>query len=91
MQYQLPRWCGVQWLSLVQLFETLWSAELQTSLVFTVSQSLLRFMPIESVILSNHLILCHPLLLLPSVFPNIRISSNELTPQQVAKVLELQL
>ena len=49
----------------------------QASLSFTVFWSLLKFMSIESVILSNHLILCHPLLLLPSIFPSIRVFSNE--------------
>ena len=51
----------------------------QASLSFTISQSLLKLMSNESVLPSNHLILCHPLLLLPSVFPSIRVSSNELT------------
>ena len=46
-------------------------------LSFTISQSLLKLMSIESIMLSNHLILCHPLLLLPSVFPSIRVFSNE--------------
>ena len=55
-----------------------WIAGCQAFLSLTVSQSLLRFMPIESVRLSNHLILCHPLLLLPSIFPSIRIFSSEL-------------
>ena len=50
----------------------------QTPLSSTVSQSLLNFISIEWVMLSNHLILCHPLLLLPSIFPSIRIFSNEL-------------
>ena len=58
-----------QSLSHVQLFATLWNAEHQASLSFTVSQSLLKLMSIESVMPSNHLILCHPLLLLPSSFP----------------------
>ena len=49
----------------------------QASLSFTVSQSLIKFMSIESVMPSNHLLLCHPLLLLPSIFPNIRAFSNE--------------
>ena len=49
----------------------------QASLSFTISWSLLKLMSIESVILSNHLILCRPLLLLPSVFPSIRVFSNE--------------
>ena len=56
---------------------TPWTASHQASLSFTVSWSLLRFMSIESVMLSNHLILCHPLLLLPSVLPSIRVLSNE--------------
>ena len=54
-----------------------WAALHQASLSFIVSQSLLRFMSIESVMPSNHLILCHPLLLLPSVFPSIRIFPKE--------------
>ena len=54
-----------------------WTAAHQSSLSFTISQSLLKFMPIESVMPSNHLILCYPLLLLPSVFPSIRVFSNE--------------
>ena len=54
-----------------------WTAAFQASLSITNSQSLLKLMPIESVMLSNHLILCRPLLLLPSIFPSIRIFSNE--------------
>ena len=57
---------------------TPWTAALQASLSFSVSWSLLRFMFIESVMLSNHLILCCPLLLLPSVFPNIRVFTDQL-------------
>ena len=53
------------------------AAALPTSLSFTISWSLLKLMFIESVMLSNHLIVCHPLLLLPSIFPSIRVSSNE--------------
>ena len=64
---------------------------MQASLSITNSQSLLRFMSIESVMPSNHLILSHPLLLLPSIFPNIRVFSNESVLHQVAKVLEFQL
>ena len=56
---------------------TPWTAARQASLSFTISQSLLNFMSIESVMPSNHLILCHPLLLLPSIFPSIRVFSNE--------------
>ena len=63
----------VQLLSCVQLSETTWTAACQTSLSFTVSRSLLRLMSIELVMPSNHLILCHPLLLLPSIFPSIRV------------------
>ena len=55
------------------------TAACQASLSFTIFQSLLKFMSIESVMLSNHLILCHPLLLLPSVFPSIRVFYNEST------------
>ena len=54
-----------------------WTAARQASLSFTVSQSLLKLISIESVMPSNHLILCHPLLLLPSIFPSIRVFSNE--------------
>ena len=61
----------------IQLFATLWTATSQAHLSFPISQSLLRFMSIESVMLSNHLILCCPLLL-PSIFPSIRVFSNEL-------------
>ena len=68
----------VQLLSLVWLFVTPWPATHQASLSFTVSCSLLRFMSIESVMPSNHLILCHPLLLLPSIFPSIRVFLSEL-------------
>ena len=62
--------------SVTQLCPTLcdqWTAARQISLSFTISQSLLKLMSIESVITSNHLILCHPLLLLPSIFPSIRV------------------
>ena len=68
----------VQSLSHVQLFVTSWTAACQASLSFTISWRLLKFMSIELVILSNHLILCHPLLLLLSIFPSIRVFSNEL-------------
>ena len=68
----------VQLLSCVQLFASPWTAEHQASLSFTISLSLLKLIAIESVMLSNHLILCLPLLLLPSIFPSIRVSSNEL-------------
>ena len=67
----------VQSLRCVQLFATPWTAAHQISLSFTISQSLLKFMSVESVIPSNHLILCHPLLLLPLIFSSIRVFSNE--------------
>ena len=67
----------VQSLSRVWLFATSWTAAHQAPLSFTVSLSLLKFMSLESVMLSNHLILCHSLLLLPSIFPRIRVFSNE--------------
>ena len=64
-------------LSLVWLFATPWTAACQASLSITKSWSLLKLISIESVIPSNHLILCHPLLLLPLIFPSIRFFSNE--------------
>ena len=67
----------VQSLSHVRLFATPWTAARQASLSITNSRSLLKLMSIESVMASNHLILCHPLLLLPSVFPSIRVFYNE--------------
>ena len=68
---------SVQSLSHVWLFATPWPAICQASLPFTNSQSLLKLMSIESVMPSNHLILCCPLLLLPSIFPSIRVFSSE--------------
>ena len=68
----------VQSLSHVRLFVTPWTAVCQASLCFTISQSLLKLTPIELVMPSNHLILCHSLLLLPSILPSIRVFSNEL-------------
>ena len=68
---------SVQWLSHVQLFVTPWTAAHQASLSITSSRSLPKLMCTESVIPSNHLILCHPLLFLPSIFPSIRVFSNE--------------
>ena len=66
----------VQWLSYVQLFATPRTAACQASLSFTISQSVLKLKSIELMIPSNHLILCHPLLLLPSIFPSIRASGS---------------
>ena len=68
---------SVQSLSCVQLFGTPWTAARQASLFITNSRSLPKLMSIESLMPSNHLILCCPLLLLPSIFPNIRVFSNE--------------
>ena len=82
----------------IQLLATAWTAACQASLSFTISQSLLRLMSIKLVMPSNHLILCCSLLLLPPIFPNIRVFSKESglfqrvsSLHQVAKVLELQL
>ena len=72
--------CSVQLLSHVQLFATPWTAARQASLSITSSQSLLKLMPIESVMPSNHLIFCHPLLFQPPIFPSIRVFSNESFP-----------
>ena len=68
---------SVQLLSRVQLFVTPWTTARPASLFITNSQSLAKFMSIESMMPSNHLILCHPILLLPSIFPSIRVFSNE--------------
>jgi len=71
------KFSSVQLLSHVQLFVTPWTAARQASLSITNSQSSLKLMSTESVMPSNHLILCHPLLLLPSIFPSIWVFSNE--------------
>ena len=78
----LPHWrclifIFVRWLSRVWLFATLWSAAHQAPLSSTISWSLLRFMSIESMMLPNYLILCRPLLLLPSVFSCFKVFFNE--------------
>ena len=80
-----------QSLSCVQLFVTPWTAAHQASPSSTISQSLLKLMSIESLMPSNHLVLCHPLLLLPLIFPSIRVFSNKSTLHQMTKVLEFQL
>ena len=67
----------VQLFSHIRLFATPWTAALQAPLTITNSWSLLKLMSIVSVMPANHLILCHPLLLLPSIFPSIRVFSNE--------------
>ena len=81
----------VQLLSCFWPFATLWTTASQAPLSSTIARSLLRCTSIESVMLSNHLILCHPLLLWPSIFPSIRVFSTESASlYQVAKTLELQ-
>ena len=71
------RFSSVQSLSRVQLFVTPWTAACQASLSITNSRNLLKLMSFESVMPPNHLILCYHLLLLPSIFPSIRIFSNK--------------
>ena len=73
----MKKWSEVKLLSCVRLFATPWTAARQASLSITNSWSLLKLMSIESVTPSNHLILCHPLLLPPSMFPSIKVFSNE--------------
>ena len=73
----MVQFSSVHSFSHVQLFATPWTAAHQAFLSITNSQRLLKLMSIESVMPSNHLILCHPLLLLPSIFPSIRVFSNE--------------
>ena len=72
--FSLGKW---KFLSRVWLFVTPWTVACQDSLFITTSQNLLKLMSFESVMPSNHLILCHPFLLLPSIFPRIRVLSNE--------------
>ena len=84
----------VLWLSCVRLLGTSWTTACQVPLSSTISQSLLKLKSIELLMLSNHLILCCPLLFLPSIFPSIRVFSNELafgSLHHVAKVLKFQL
>ena len=84
LSLQLPKmllfffFSSVHSLCRVWLFVTPWTAAHQALLSITISQSFLKLMPIELMMPSNHLILCHPLLLLPSIFPSIRVFSNEL-------------
>ena len=85
LQFSQLHFSSVQSLSRVRLFATPRTTARQASLSITNSQNLLKLMSIESVMPSNHLILCHPLLLSPSVFPSIS------SLHQVAKVLEFQL
>ena len=82
---------SVQLLSCVQLFVTLWTAPCQASLSINNSWSLLKLLSIELVMPSNYFILCCPLILLPSIFPSIRVFSNESAPcVRWAKYLEIQ-
>ena len=78
MKIQSVQFSSVQSLSHVRLFATPWTAACQASLFITSSRNLLKLMSIESVMPSNYLILCHPLLLLPSIFPSIRVFPIEL-------------
>ena len=73
----MVQFSSVQSLSRVQLFTTPWTAALQSSTFITISWSLLKLMSIESVMPSNHLILCHPVLLLPLIFTSFRVFSNQ--------------
>ena len=77
-------WCCFSVISRVWLFVTPWTAAHQASLSITSSRSLLKLMSTESVVPSNHPILDHPILLLPSIFPRIRVISNGYTPCTVA-------
>ena len=76
LRYLLKKNIVVQLLSRVQIFVTPWTAAWQASLSFTIAWSLLKLMSIESAMPSNHLILCHPRLLLPSISPSISVFSN---------------
>ena len=78
MQVRHIQFSSVQLLICVPLFVTPWTVALQASLSITISRSLLKLMSIELVMPSNYLILCRPLLLLPSIFHIIRVFSNEL-------------
>ena len=84
-----PQFSSVQSLSHVRLLATPWTVAYQAFVSVTNSRSLLKLMYIASVMPSNHLILYHPLPLLPSIFPNISVFSSSL--HQMAKVLEFQL
>ena len=85
MRKHIYKRCGdvpcveVKSLSRVQLFVTPWIVAYQASLTFTISQSLLKLMSMELVMPSNRLVLCCPLILLPSIFPSIKVFSNEST------------
>ena len=90
-QQNYSQFNSVQSLSCVWLFVIPWTAEHQASLSVTNSQNLIKLMSIESVMPSNHLILCHPLLLPPLIFPSIRVFFQWISSShRVAKVLKLQ-
>ena len=88
-KYIHPHFSSVQPLIRVRFFATPWTAARQASLSITNSRSPPKPMSTELMMPSNHLILCRPLLLLPSIFPRVRVFSNE--SHQVAKILEFQL
>ena len=90
-RWTLPLDHSVQLLSHVRVFATPWTIALQASLSITNSQNSPKHMSTESVMPSNHLILCRPHLLLPLIPPSIRVFSNESTLHELAKVLEFQL
>ena len=77
LRYRMPQFSSFQLLSHVWLFTTPWTISRQTSLSNTNSQSSLKLVTIQLVMTSSHFILCHPLLLLSSIFPSIRVFSNE--------------
>ena len=77
LNFSSVQFSSSQSLSRVRLFATPWTAACQASLSITNAWSLLKLMSMESVMPSSHLILCHPLLLLPSIYPSIRVFSNE--------------
>ena len=87
----LVEFSSVQLLNRVRFFATPWITACQASLFITISQSSLRLTSIESVMPSSHLILCRPLLPLPSIFPNISLFQWVNSSHEVAKVLEFQL
>ena len=90
--WEALQFSSVQSFSRVWFFATPWTAARQASLSITNSQSLLKLMSIKSVMPSNHLILCCPLLFLPSIFPSTRVFPKLISSShQVAKVLEFQL
>ena len=82
--------CVLSCFSCVQLLVTPWTAAWQASLSFTISQRFLKLMSIESVMPLNHLVLCHPLFLLSSIFPSIRVFSKEKSLPLILRSLQVQ-